>query len=172
MASETMTVGVVIERRTIDNRWASEVWSPAVVLPDAPAVAPWTPLGGEPGRQRFYLGPAEIELHSVDTERYRDNLASGRPAVWVVLRPTGVPEPPYELLMATVDPAEGEAATEAGTDIVEPVAMPADVAARVAAFVETHHVEREFFKRKRDRADPEALAVRAGRGPRIRGEDL
>jgi hypothetical protein len=31
---------------------------------------------------------------------------------------------------------------------------------RVEAFVAEHHVERPFVKRKRDRADPEALAHR------------
>ena len=37
----------------------------------------------------------------------------------------------------------------------------------VAAFVAEHHVERPFVKRKRDRADPEALA-RGGRGKKDR----
>jgi hypothetical protein len=38
--------------------------------------------------------------------------------------------------------------------------MPDMVRELVAAFVAEHHVEREFNKRKRDRADPEALARR------------
>ena len=39
--------------------------------------------------------------------------------------------------------------------------MPLEVQERLAAFVEAHHVERPFVKRKRDRADPEAMATRA-----------
>jgi hypothetical protein len=38
--------------------------------------------------------------------------------------------------------------------------MPASVQEAVAAFVAEHHVERPFVKRKRDRADPQALARR------------
>jgi peptidoglycan/LPS O-acetylase OafA/YrhL len=38
--------------------------------------------------------------------------------------------------------------------------MPAAVEAVVAAFVSEHYVEQTFRKRKRDRADPEALARR------------
>ncbi len=38
--------------------------------------------------------------------------------------------------------------------------MPAAIQEWLAAFVEAHHVERPFVKRKRDRADPEALAKR------------
>jgi len=60
----------------------------------------------------------------------------------------------------TADPAEGEALTETGSDLVETVPMPAAVRNTIAAFVAEHHVERSFHKRKRDRADPEALARR------------
>jgi hypothetical protein len=32
--------------------------------------------------------------------------------------------------------------------------MPPEIAHKVAVFIETHHVEREFYKRQRDRAGP------------------
>jgi hypothetical protein len=38
--------------------------------------------------------------------------------------------------------------------------MPPGLLAATADFVARHHVERAFHKRKRDRADPEALARR------------
>ena len=47
--------------------------------------------------------------------------------------------------------------------------MPCEIQAKVAAFFEAFHVERPFIKRKRDRADPEALAHR--RRDRGRGDD-
>ncbi len=50
--------------------------------------------------------------------------------------------------------------TEAGSDLVETVPMPNAIRRMVAAFVAEHHVEQPFVKRKRDRADPEALARR------------
>ena len=90
---------------------------------------------------------------------YRDNLRSGRPSLWVSLRPADTP-PGVALRLVTADPAEGEALTEPGTDIIEAVPMPPEIQRRLAAFVEAHHVERPFVKRKRDRADPEAMARR------------
>jgi hypothetical protein len=36
--------------------------------------------------------------------------------------------------------------------------MPEAVQALVIDFVREHHIERPFYKRKRDRADPQALA--------------
>ena len=61
----------------------------------------------------------------------------------------------------TADPAEGEAFTQTGDDLVEAVPMPQAVLEVVAAFVADHHVERPFVKRERSRADPQALARRA-----------
>ena len=49
--------------------------------------------------------------------------------------------------------------TEPGQGIVEAVPMPTSVRETIASFPE-HHVERTFEKRKRNRADPEALARR------------
>ena len=37
--------------------------------------------------------------------------------------------------------------------------MPPSIREIVAAFVAEHHVERQFFKRKRDRADPEVAGA-------------
>lgn len=164
MAREALEVGVVVERRKLNNPWADHSWAPVAVLPGAPAAAPWTVLEHSDEATRFYAGVVELEFFSSDTTYYRDNLRSGQPGLWVSLRPCDQP-PGVVLGRVTADPGEGEALTETGTEIVELVPMPAEIRERLAAFVATHHVEREFFKRKRDRASPEALALRpAGRG--------
>jgi len=62
--------------------------------------------------------------------------------------------------LVTADPAEGEAMTETGVNVVESVAMPKPIQESIVTFVAEHHVEQEFVKRKRDRANPEALARR------------
>jgi len=162
-----IAVGVVVERRKAANRWVDFVWQPAGVLAGVPEAAPWTVLNTAEDRTSFYAGAAEIELYRTETTQYRDNLASGAPSLWIALRPTGV-EPPYDVVAVTADPAEGESFTQAGDDVVEAVPMPKAVQEIVAAFVAEHHVERQFFKRQRDRADPEALARRA---PGDRGKD-
>lgn len=155
-------VGIVAERRKATSQWIDFVWRPVAVLPGEPDAAPWTVLAAEGDTTTFYAGMAEIQLHRTETSNYRDNLASGSPAVWVAMRPIEG-EPPFQIVMASVDPSEGEAFTETGTDLVEAVPMPDMIRDAVAAFVAEHHVERPFVKRKRDRADPEALARRAAR---------
>jgi hypothetical protein len=162
----SIPVGVVVERRKSSSPWVDFVWRPATALPGRPETKPWTPLDGDADLATFYAGGADVELFRSDTAQYRDNLDSGAPSLWVVLRPTGV-EPPYELIAVTADPSEGEAYTQSGADLVDAVPMPQAVHAVVAAFVAEHHVEQTFFKRQRDEADPEALARRE---PRIKGK--
>jgi hypothetical protein len=159
-AQAKIAVGVVVERRKAQSPWIDFTWQPVTVLSGEPEAAPWTLLSQEGDRATFYAGAAEIELHRTETSNYRDNLGSGAPMLWVALRPTGV-EPPYEIFAVTADPSEGEAWTEAGTDLVDVVPMPQPVRAVIDAFVAEHHVERVFHKRARDRADPDALARRA-----------
>jgi hypothetical protein len=153
-------VGVIVERRKAASAWVDHVWQPVAVLAGHPETAPWTTLDSKPDRTTFYAGRAEIELYRSETANYRDNLASGAPALWVVLRSTGV-DPPYDIMAVTADPAEGEGFAQTGTDLVEPVAMPESVHEFLTAFVAEHHVEQPFYKRRRDRADPEALGRRS-----------
>ena len=158
-------VGVVVERSKADSQWLDYHWLPSAVLTGIPDTPVWTKLSDDGERATFYAGAADIELHRSETANYRTNLATGEPLLWVILRRTES-EPPYNVFAVLADPAEGEAMTEAGDDLVETVAMPEAVQEAVSAFVAEHHIEREFVKRKRDRANREALAKRDGeRGP-------
>ncbi len=154
-------VGVVVERRKAKSPWVDFVWTPVAVLPGLPDAAPWTALDGDAECARFYGGGAEIALHRSDASGYRDNLATDVALLWVVLRPGGGLEAPYEIAAVTAEPSEGEAFTESAANLVETVLMPAAIRAVVADFVAEHYVEQPFLKRNRDRVDPEAMARRA-----------
>ena len=161
-----IAVGVVVERRKARSVWVDFLWRPVSVFVGNPSAAPWTPLDTEAETTLFYAGEAVIELHRTETANYRNNLASGAPALWVALRPAAS-EPPYEILAVTADPAEGEAFTDAGSNLVETVPMPPDVVEAVARFIAEHHVERPFVKRRRQPAEP--TPARRGNGQGGRG---
>jgi hypothetical protein len=154
-------IGVVVERRKAKSPWVDFVWTPVAVLPGVPDAAPWTVLDGDAECTRFYGGGAEIALYRADASGYRDNLATGIPLLWVVLRPGGGLDTPYEIAAVTAEPSEGEAFTESAGNLLESVAMPETIRAIVADFVAEHLVEQPFVKRNRVRADPEAMARRA-----------
>ena len=158
-------VGVVVERRIADSQWIEFVWRGTAVLPDEPETTPWSVVREQEGTTLFYAGSATVDLYRSETARYRDNLTTGAPCVWIVLTPSEG-ERPYAVSAVTVDPAEGEAFTEAGANLVEAVPMPEVLRRAVENFVAEHHVETDFVKRERRRADPEALARRHHEGER------
>jgi hypothetical protein len=163
LPSLSIPVGVVVERRKSDSPWIDFVWRGIAVLPDEPSTGPWTVLREQDGTTLFYAGSATVDLYPSETARYRDNLVSGSPGIWIVLSPSEGAWP-YAVTAVTADPAEGEGFTEAADNLVEAVPMPEALRETIESFVVEHHVEREFVKRKRRRADPEALARREHEG--------
>ena len=152
-------VGVVVARHKAASQWIDYTWAPVAVLHGVPEAQPWTVLRNEGEATMFFAGSTDIELYRTETTYYRDNLASGSPGLWVVMSGTEG-DPPYQLVAVTADPAEGEGFTESAANLVEQVPMPESIQEIVAAFVAEHHVERQFFKRKRDRQNTESLARR------------
>ncbi len=153
-------VGVIVRRSKVDNPWIDHVWTPVNVLSEAPQAAPWTRLSTVEGGELFYAGAATIALYPSETGHYRDNLTDGEPFLWVALR-EGLSGPELELAAVTADPTEGESLFESGL-VVGKTPMPPDLAAWVAAFVDEHHVERAFLKRKRDKSGPDPRKIPGG----------
>jgi len=151
-----IVIGVVVERRKTRGPWINLLWRPVSVLVGTPSAAPWTRIGEEGDATTFYAGEAAIELHRTETANYQQNLCSGMAALWVVLRPiaTNSAGPAFDILTVTADPAEGEALTDAGNNLVAPVPMPAAIVATIESFIAEHHVERPFNKRERNRGEP------------------
>jgi hypothetical protein len=161
----TLPVAIIIERRKIDHPWQSHRWQVVDALPGVPTAAPWTMVASGDGWERYHAGTVELALYHHETDSYKYNLESSSPSVYVVLRPSN-DEHGIMLHTAVVGAGEAHAYADTNEDIVEAVALPAAVRDWMTAFVAAHHVEREQFKRKRDRADPETLA--GGRKPEVR----
>src|SRR5882757_5230607 len=151
-----IVVGVVVECRKARSPWLDFLWRPVSVFVGTPSAVPWTRIGEEGDATTFYAGATAIELHRTETTNYRQNLSSGMPALWVVLRPIAAnsTSPAFDILTVTADPSEGEALTDAGNDLVATVPMPAAIVETIDRFIAEHHVERPFNKRQRDRGHP------------------
>ena len=161
-ALATIVVGVVVERRKARSPWLNFLWRPVSVLVGTPSAVPWTWIGDDGDATTFYAGEAAIELYRTETANYRQNLGSGMPALWVVLRPKAIDSasPAFDVLMVTADPSEGEALTDAGNDVVAAVPMPAAIIETIGGFIAEHHVERPFSKRQLTRGDQQMPAHR------------
>ena len=150
MPEISLPVGVIAERRKIDHPWQDHSWSAIAVLSGVPAMTPGTRLAGDENAGQFYIGAAELVLATTETGLYRDNLMTPPPRLWVVAQEV---DDTLSLSAVTADPSEGEAHAESVTNLVSVVPMPPEIAAMIAEFVDAHHVERVFVKRKRKRAE-------------------
>ncbi len=152
----SMEIGVVLERREIDNKWADHEWKLAGVIPGKSDLQDWQVLKDGDGWTHFFAGTMTIELFRRETEGYKVNLSQTPPQVFVVLRPEEEGAHEYEVtpFEATVCPFEAEGYDESGDEWVEGAEMPEAIHAWVHAFVERHHIDVPFKKRKRKPYDP------------------
>ncbi len=156
---ESVDIGIVIERREIDNPWQDYVWSPVAAIVGAEPMDPtdeWLELRRGEDWVHYHAGTLTLELFPGETEGYRSNLSEDQPFIYVVLNPgEEADEPEVMPFLATACPYEAAGYTEDSEQIVEGVPMPPEVVAWVLDFVERHHVEAPFPKRKQKKAyDP------------------
>ena len=152
---ETMKVGVVIERRESDNQWIDHTWQVVSLIPGAAEVDQTNEIGRGQGWVQFHAATLPLELFRKETEGYKYNLSLKQPSVFVVLRDDEDDESDeVNPFMATVCPYEAQDYMDSSEETVQSVPMPDTVASWLAEFVETHHVDEPFKKRKRKAFDP------------------
>ena len=163
--SISIPVGVVVERRPIDNPWQKWRWTVVGVVPGAPPIDDWRELERDGEAVRWHAATLPLELHRKETDAYRDNLSASAPGLYVVLMT--IPGAPAERAVrpfkVTASSFEAQDHLDCGEDLVERVALPPGLRAWIETFVARHHVEEPFRKRKRQRHDPDDVAF--GRRP-------
>ena len=142
-----MRLGIVVERRESRHPWGASHWRPVAVLPGGSDETSQRCLDESASRQRWFAGNLDLEVFRGETGGYRDNLSGGSPRVYVVLRPSEDGDG-IESFLATACPHEAQAYLDSGEEIVEGIAMPDEVVAWLQAFIDRHHVEETFVKRK------------------------
>ena len=157
-------IGVIVERQEIDNPWQKWRWRPVSVLTGDPPAEAGTMLDSGSGTTRFFGGTLTLELHRKETEAYRRNLSNSPPSLYVALRADS--EAPGEMdfrpVTVTASPYLAEDLLE-GDDIVEALPMPDALVAWTQAFIDRHHVDEPFVKRKRKGGSATGASDRDGR---------
>ena len=166
---ETIEIGVVVERREIDNPWQDHTWKAVAVIPGAAAIDEWRLLASDEGWMQWHAATLPLELHRSETESYRTNLADNPPRVFIVLREDEEADD-HEVapFMVTVSAYEAQDYLDSGEDIVDGVTMPDAIIAWVQAFIDAHHVDEPFVKRKRKRYETDELGFGGPQGRRVR----
>ncbi len=175
-----LPVGVVVERRQTSHPWQEHAWRPVAVIAGAAKLDPkgdWVTLGEGPSWTRFHAGTLSLSFFRRETEGYKVNLSQQQPRVFVVMR-TG-----YDMGCAhetlpfhvTVCPYEAQDYLDSGDELVEAVPMPQGLIALVQDYVDRHHKDEPFYKRKRKKhkVDDDRRHQGTGwhRGGRTNGRD-
>ncbi len=144
-------LGVVIAREKIAHPWQSHRWRPVSVFLNAPEITKWRELRRDSETVLYHAATLPLELHRKETTAYRCNLANGEPSIYVVLRddPDDNSDDPIEVQMVTASPFEAQSHGDVGLDHVEGVTMPEPLVEIVQGFIDLHHSEEKFVKRKR-----------------------
>ena len=153
----SIPLGIVVEKRKSAHKWANWNWKPVSVFMNADENAHWVEmLKGEEFIQ-YHAATLLLTIHRKETEALRLNLMLDQPELYVILlenddTDSEFPWIPHKVTASSYDAQDF---TDAGDDLVEKVKMPEAVAALIQAFVEKHHIEEEFIKRRRDHLDTE-----------------
>lgn len=153
----SMPVGIVVERRELQNRWQKVAWKPVGVLPGAGPVDGRKLLMRGEGWARYHMATLPLELHRKETLAYKTNLNDSPPRLFVVLRTDDDPAVEEDIIpfLVTASAFQAQDYLDAGDDIVEGVTMPDAVIAWVQAFCDHHHIDEPFKKRKRKNYNPD-----------------
>ena len=128
-------LAVVMQKRTIDNRWQSEVWEPVAVLADTVTDSRSEQIREPDGVERWVFHGLHLTLQRDEAEGYYLNISTQKPRVfvlWQIDDERGVPQ--------QLTASYNEACTwmDAGEQ-VDSVAMPPDMYDVVSAFARQHY---------------------------------
>lgn len=153
MTKTTLDVSIVLERRTLDNRWATEQWAAVGVLPTSePAEVAPRRLRESPDREQWLYAGRRIALFTDEAENYLLNLTGAEPRVFVMWRREDGEELP-SIGAVTVSFGEAARMLDSGEQ-VDGVAMPADIRDWIEGFA------RAFYRPEQRRKGGRFASVR------------
>ncbi|MBA4783678.1 MAG: DUF3305 domain-containing protein [Rhizobiales bacterium] len=152
----TLPLGIVVEKRKSTHPWGDWIWEPVEVIPGAGPVSEWVVLQEGDGWTRFHIATLPLTLHRRETEPLQLSLINEEPHLYVILRdPDEVDGPPIKAHHVTASSYDAQDFLDSAEDIVGRVPMPPAIYEWIRAFVDEHHKEEVFRKRKRDQVDVE-----------------
>ncbi|NJN40095.1 MAG: DUF3305 domain-containing protein [Gammaproteobacteria bacterium] len=122
MQDPSVRVAVVMERREIDNKWATEEWVAVAVIPDTGSGGP-SLIAEDRGRARWLHPGYDVTLRRDEAEGYFLNVTTDEPRFFVMWQMEADQAVPH-----VVSASYNEASTwmDAG-DQVDPVPIPPEL---------------------------------------------
>jgi len=135
MKMGSMPIAVLMQRRTLQHRWADETWEAVGVVPDRGDLPPLQVLSETPERDYYLVSGLELELYPDDNEGYYENVMAPESKVFVLWR---MQEGRAIPVRASVSYSEGTRMFDSG-ESADGVTMPAEVHAWVSGYLREHY---------------------------------
>lgn len=120
------------------------------MLPGA-GPASWKELRQDGEAVEYHAATLPLELYRTETEGYLHGLSAKVPSIYVVMRPCE-DDTPLEVTLVTASPYEAQDYADTGEELVEKVPMPEGLVAWIRDFIELHHEDEVFVKRRRNKS--------------------
>lgn len=147
METEALSIGVVMQRLRIDNRWQTYQWQPSEILSSVPGDRRC--LLDRDEDLRWLFGGFEVRLFSDEAEGYFLNISSPAPCWFVMWRPEEIDGIEIAVpKVVTLSYHEGARLMDGG-EKVDTVTASIDIVERLTAFVKTYYVPEQKRKRRK-----------------------
>ena len=133
-----MPIAVLMQRRTLQHRWADETWEAVGVVPDRGDLPPLQVLSETAERDYYLVSGLELELYPDDNEGYYENVMAPESKVFVLWR---MQEGRAIPVRASVSYSEGTRMFDSGEN-ADGVPMPAEIHAWLSAYLREHYQPR------------------------------
>ncbi|MGH8099367.1 DUF3305 domain-containing protein [Stenotrophomonas indicatrix] len=130
-----MPIAVIMQRRSVQHRWADEAWSAVGVVPDRGELPRLQVLSASPERDTYLVSGLELELYTDENEGYYENIVAPDSKVFVLWRMEDGKAMPAR---ASVSYLEGTRMFDSG-EPADGVTMPAEIYAWVAGYLRQHY---------------------------------
>lgn len=152
MRMASMPIAVIMQRRTLNHRWADEAWSAVGVVADCGDLPPYQVLSQAPDRESYLVSGLTLELYPDENEGYFENCMAPEAKVFVKWRMQDGRAMPVQ---ASVSYADGARMFDCG-EHADGVAMPAEIHAWLADYLRRHYAPparrgKDYAKQKRER---------------------
>jgi hypothetical protein len=149
MHTEALRVGVVMQRRRLDNRWQSHQWRPLEIVADAGLPPGIHSLRDDDADSRWLHTGFEVALYSDEGEGYHLNVNAPEPC-WFIMWRMDEQDGAEFALPKTVTLSYNEAARLMdGGEQVDTLPLSSDMIERVAAFAAEHYRPEPKHKRRK-----------------------
>ncbi|KQX98480.1 hypothetical protein ASD28_15450 [Massilia sp. Root133] len=135
MKMGSMPIAVLMQRRTLQHRWADEAWEAVGVVPDRGDLPPLQVLSQTPERDYYLVSGLELELYPDENEGYYENCVAPESKVFVLWRMENGRAMPVR---ASVSYVEGTRMFDSGEN-ADGVTMSAEIYAWLAGYLRAHY---------------------------------